>query len=283
MDRSIVFVLVFIIVTSVAYYMWQESEAEKVLATTAEKQVEVPAKDTKKMAPAPEIRYPVPDPDPEVQQPVESSDPPKPVVQPDPLPSLDESDAALKLRLQRHHPLEKLESLFLPREMIRHFVVTVDNLDGRKLARRYSIVRSPLTTFIVDKTGNADEFLLAPANHDRYRPYMKFLEAVSDRQLLSIYVRFYPLFQEAYEELGYPDRYFNDRLIEIMDHLLATPVIEGEIRLTRPKVYYQFADSKLENLTAGQKILVRIGNDNAKIVRDRLTSLRTLLTTLGTG
>ena len=46
-----------------------------------------------------------------------------------------------------------------------------------------------------------------------------------NQQLASIYVRYYPLFQEAYEELGYPGRYFNDRVIEIIDHLLQTPDI----------------------------------------------------------
>ncbi len=279
MDRSIFFVLVFIVITSVAYYMWQEREAEKVLSTRTQKEIEVPPKATKKIAPRPEIRYPVPVPN--TQQPLESSEPPKPVVIPDPLPALDESDASLTHRLQQHHPLEKLQTLFVPGEMIRHFVVTVDNLDGRKLARRYSLVRSPITTLVVEKVGSEDEFILDPGNYARYEPYMNFLAAISDQQLLSIYVRFYPLFQQAYEELGYPDRYFNDRLIEIMDHLLATPVIKGKIRLTRPKVYYQYADSELEILTAGQKILVRIGNDNAKIVRERLTSIRTLLTTLG--
>ena len=95
-------------------------------------------------------------------------------------------------------------------------------------------------------------------------------------------MRFYPLFQQAYEELGYPDRYFNDRLIEIIDHLLSTPIIKEDIKLVRPKVYYQFTDTKLEELSAGQKILIRIGSKNALQVRERLNSLRKLLTTLGT-
>ena len=38
-----------------------------------------------------------------------------------------------------------------------------------------------------------------------------------------MYKQYYPLFQQAYVDLGYPEGYFNDRLVEVIDHLLATP------------------------------------------------------------
>ena len=41
------------------------------------------------------------------------------------------------------------------------------------------------------------------------------------------YVRLYPLFQSAYRELGYPDGYFNDRLVFAIDDLLAAPDADG--------------------------------------------------------
>jgi hypothetical protein len=44
---------------------------------------------------------------------------------------------------------------------------------------------------------------------------------------------------------------FNDRLIEIMDHLLAAPEIEGPIELVQPKVLYRFADPELEKRSWG--------------------------------
>jgi hypothetical protein len=36
---------------------------------------------------------------------------------------------------------------------------------------------------------------------------------VDTRKAVALYVDLYPLFQGAYAELGYPNRYFNDRLI----------------------------------------------------------------------
>ena len=281
MDRSIVFVLVFIVATSVAYYFWQEHEVSKVLSQQHEVKVAVPESTVDITPSTPRIRYPVPSVVEETAGEEIHSTVQEIIKSPDPLPTLEESDIAVKARLQEIYAPENPGSIFIIREFIRHFVVTIDNLDGRKLAKRYSITRPPEATFIVKKSGTEDEYTVDKENEKRYEPYMKFLSAVNDQQFLSIYVRFYPLFQEAYEELGYPERYFNDRLIEIIDHMLRTPVTEGDITLVRPKVYYQFADSNLENLSAGQKILIRIGTSNAQIVRERLRSIRKLLTTIG--
>ena len=66
-------------------------------------------------------------------------------------------------------------------------------------------------------------------------------------------VYLYPLLQEEYRTLGYPSGEFNDRLIEAIDDLLATPDVAGSIQLVQPKVMYQFANPHLEALSAGQK------------------------------
>ncbi|HKE94098.1 MAG TPA: DUF3014 domain-containing protein, partial [Povalibacter sp.] len=90
----------------------------------------------------------------------------------------------------------------------------------------------------------------------------------------ALYKHFYPLFQQAYTELGYPDGYFNNRLVEVIDHLLETPEVTGPIRLTQPGVLYQFADPALEERSAGQKLLIRMGSDNAAALKLKLRELR---------
>ena len=66
------------------------------------------------------------------------------------------------------------------------------------------------------------------------------------QQLRNVYFRFYPLFQQSYQNLGYPNGYFNDRLVQVIDMLLATPQPTGPIELVRPNVMYTFADPTLE-------------------------------------
>jgi hypothetical protein len=103
---------------------------------------------------------------------------------------------------------------------------------------------------------------------------MRIVEAVDAKQLVALYVRFYPLFQQAYRDLGYPKGYFNDRLVEVIDHLLAAPEVTGPLRLVQPKVMYKFADPELEALSAGQKILIRVGSENATQLKAKLRAIR---------
>ena len=101
-------------------------------------------------------------------------------------------------------------------------------------------------------------------------------------------MRFYPLLQRAYEELGYPGRYFNDCVVEVIDNLLATPKVAAPVKVKRvviderhpaPGPDYVFEDSSLERSTAGQKVMLRMGPDNAAIVTAKLAELRRIITT----
>ena len=81
------------------------------------------------------------------------------------------------------------------------------------------------------------------------------------RALVTLYVRHYPLFQQAYREIGYPNGHFNDRLVEAIDLMLATPEAPASLKLVQPKIFYEFADRDLEQLPAGQKLMLRIGRE----------------------
>jgi len=78
--------------------------------------------------------------------------------------------------------------------------------------------------------------------------------------------------------LGYPNGYFNDRLVQVIDVLLATPEPTAPIELVRPNVMYTFADPNLEARPAGQKLLMRMGPENAAAIKAKLTELRAIVT-----
>jgi hypothetical protein len=99
------------------------------------------------------------------------------------------------------------------------------------------------------------------------------MEQVDTQKLVQAYVRYYPLFQKAYQELGYPNGYFNDRLVEVIDHLLAAPDVPAPIALAQPKVLYEFADPALESRSAGQKILMRMGPVNEARVKAKKATI----------
>ena len=127
--------------------------------------------------------------------------------------------------------------------------------------------------------------LIARANAARYAPYVEMLEAVDLDQAVAAYRRFHPLLQQAYEDLGYPDRGFDQRLVEVIDVLLVTPEPRGAVRVRlpefsaevkpeRPWVLYEFADPAFQELSAGQRVLLRMSADQRQRVKRVLTALR---------
>ena len=188
------------------------------------------------------------------------------------LPTLDMSDSMARESLAELFGREGFAQLFLPVNLVRRIVATIDNLPREAAPRRMMPVKPVPGAFAV--AGRGETAVLDRANFARYAPYVRALASVDARVLVAAYVRAYPLFQSAYRELGYPQGHFNDRLIEAIDDMLAAPEIDAPIKLLRPNVLYEFADSDLETRSAGQKILLRMGAANAVQVKAKLRAIR---------
>ena len=191
------------------------------------------------------------------------------------MPSLDTSGPAVQSALSELIGKESVQRFIVTDDLVRHVVVTVDNLTQQKVAERLRPIQRTPGAFAV--TGSDEQWTLDVANFERYRPMVQIVQNLDTPQLIAIYSRYYPLFQEAYENLGHPPQHFNDRLIEVLDVLLATPDVQSPIALAQPGVLYEFADPELESLPAGQKVLIRMGSDNANAVKAKLRELRAAL------
>jgi hypothetical protein len=167
------------------------------------------------------------------------------------------------------------------------FVVTVDNLARAHAAPRLWPVNPTPGRFSV--SGDGELRNIAAENAGRYTPLVTLLTSVDSRRAATLYARMYPQLQRAYEELGYPGRYFNDRVVEVIDHLLATPEppaagplmqlteVKGSVPSTQPWLRYEFADPGLQSLSAGQRIMLRVGSAHRQALKAKLAELRTLL------
>jgi len=225
-----------------------------------------PLKPEQVMVQAPPPPPPPPPPKPEVRQVIEA--PPASV----PLPVLADSDNFMLDALAGLVGNKSLMKFFHTERIIRNIVATIDNLPGRRAPMRVMPVERAPGQFIT--AGTEDEPTINPKNAARYAPYVKIAKAIDAQKLVGLYVHLYPLFQQAYEELGYPKKYFNDRLIVAIDNLLAAPDIKGPVTLVRPSVYYQFADPDLEGRSIGQRILMRIGSKNGAIIKGKLREIK---------
>lgn len=192
-----------------------------------------------------------------------------------PLPALDDSDSALTPLVAYLVRRPALAELLVSEDRIRRMVVTVDSLTSREVPVNRLPVSLPPGRFLAVQRD--DGIYIDPRNHERYARHLELLQQLDTKDLVRAYVHFYPLFQGAYRELGHPQGYFNDRLIEVIDHLLETPVVEQEPRLEQPSLLYVYADSGLENLSAGRKLLLRMGPVQAEAVKGKLRELREAL------
>lgn len=188
------------------------------------------------------------------------------------LPPLDDSDAYFLLEVANNfHPA--FEALLVRQAVIDRLVATVDNLTRPKIADNIRPV-TPLPQPFDFDYGNGDTLVLGPASYQRYDAIVAQIYYLDQDVVYDTYRRFYPLFQQAYERLGYPNAYFNDRLVEVIDHLLEAPVPSGPIVLVRPNVLYEFADPDLEALSSGHKLMLRMGPANTATMKRVLGKFR---------
>ncbi len=166
----------------------------------------------------------------------------------------------------------RFASLFITDDIVRRMVATVDNLPRQKVAMQLSPAKPPAGHFIT--AGGEDNPVLGAANFERYAGWIELVDSLDPDATFQLYRQLYPQFQAAYESLGNPDGYFNDRVIEVIDHLLAMPEPPATIALARPNVLYEFADPALEAESAGRKLLLRMGPGNAARVKMKLRDLR---------
>lgn len=201
--------------------------------------------------------------------------------QPDliPLPSLDQSDEYFKLGLTDVFG-DSVGEMLVESGVIEKIVATIDALPRDQVAEKIRPIGSIVDSFRVAGQDDSGEYFISETNYERYELAVDTVSTANLQALTDLYRRFYPLFQSAYENLGYPDAYFNDRLVEVVDHLLLTPAPAGPIALVRPHVLYEYADESLESLSSGQKMIIRMGEENAAKTKVALSELRQLVTSL---
>ncbi|HSV59047.1 MAG TPA: DUF3014 domain-containing protein [Variovorax sp.] len=199
------------------------------------------------------------------------------------LPQLSDSDARVTAALNELLGRKNVAGFLNVDGFVRRFVATVDNLPREHAVPRMWPVQPTAPKFTV--SGSGEQQAISADNGARYTPLVLMAEQVNPTAAASAYFKLYPLFQQAYEELGYPGKYFNDRLVAVIDHLLAAPEpqasprvklveVKGDTPLAQPWAHYEYADPQLEAMSAGQKMMVRVGLVNERRLKAQLKAFR---------
>lgn len=189
----------------------------------------------------------------------------------EPLLPLNESDPQIMQSLAALLGSETLQRYLVKGEVISRMVTTLDSLTSRQVPPLINPVKAVDGKMVVESDG--EQLMMSPDNFARYDGYVQVLQNTDSTELLNLYQRYQPLFQQAWLDNG-GEGLFSERLIEVIDELLDTPDVPGAIYLSKPEAVYVFDDPVLESMTAGQKLLVRMGSVNAVVVKQKLAEIK---------
>lgn len=193
------------------------------------------------------------------------------------LPELFDSDGFVRDALGTLGSDGGLAGLLVSEHLIDRFVGFVDALPGRKLPVAMWPLKPAPGKMLVD--GTEEPMFLATANAQRYDRAIDVFAAIDPAAAVGVYVKLYPLLQQSYRGLGNGDAYFNDRVVAVIDHMVAAPDPADPIAVwLDEKGSYRYRDPQFENASAGHKFLLRIGAGHRATVKGKLREYRALLT-----
>jgi hypothetical protein len=210
---------------------------------------------------------------PEAPEPVSSTPTPPLGAEPEDVdvPALPESDPVVRtlVRTMSSHPMT-LRWLATD-GLIRNFTVVVDNIANGKTPARQVPTLKPSAPFAVQ--GSQGELRVDPVSYERYNDLADAVDSVDPQAAARVYSTLKPRIEEASQELGSPQP-FDQTLERAIVRILRTPVDAGDQGL-RPKGAegFSYANPDYEGLTSAQKLLIRMGPRNARLVQNKLREI----------
>lgn len=187
------------------------------------------------------------------------------------VPPLDQSDAAVRSLVRALSSAPPVVAWLATNDLIRNFTVVVANIAEGATPRRVLQELRPASGFqTIEESG---VFYVDPRGYARYDGLADAVDSIDPAGAASVYATLKPRITEAYQQLGLADPSFDHTLERAIVALLRTPVVDGRIRLVPKGIGYAYADDRLENLTAAQKQLLRMGPRNTRLIESKLRAV----------
>ena len=218
-------------------------------------------------SPAPEIT--------ELEEPVVEPTPPPPAPVEEPLPRLEESDDAVRDAVG-DIPLGTAGQQYLvPGNIIERSASLIYLMAQGDVPYKLLPVSRPKAAFPISDDGT--QVVTDPAGFERYDALTQWLQSLDLESLLSSLEWFIPLFREAWSYYGEDPAAFDMAVVMTLDLVIATPEVDlSEARLIRKEAVWVFEDPAIEGLAPIQKQVLRMGPENAEIVKAKATEARIL-------
>ena len=233
--------------------------------------------------PTPTATAPPPEPPPSpimtaIEEPApEPSEPPPPPPEPveDPLPRLEESDDAVRDAVGDIPLGTAGQQYLIPGNIIERSASLIYLMAQGDVPYKLLPVSRPKAAFPIRDDGT--QVVTDPAGFERYDALTQWLQSLDLESLLSSLEWFIPLFKEAWSYYGEDPAAFDMAVVITLDLVIATPEIDlSEARLIRKEAVWIFQDPAIEGLAPIQKQVLRMGPENAKILKAKAAEARGL-------
>lgn len=183
------------------------------------------------------------------------------------IPDLAASDAWLRGIVAQLSDHPDLARWFATDELVRTFVVSVDNVAEGVTPRKHLKFLAPDEGFVVQSEGNVH--VIDPASYRRYDSLTGVLSSVDVEDAAQLYRALLPMFDQAYAELGYPGQEFNTTMGRALDRILAVPVLDQPIAVNQRVTAWEYSDSDLQDLSPAARQFLRLGPQNLRRLQER--------------
>lgn len=187
------------------------------------------------------------------------------------IPPLDASDSVVRSLVQALSESPAVMAWLPTNGLIRNFTVVVSNVaDGATPAKHLASLRPPSAFRVVERGGDT---YVDPRSYDRYTRIADAVASIDPAAAATLYGTLKPRIEEANRELGVQNASFDRTLTRAIVSLLETPIVDSPPRLKPKGIGYAYADERLEQLTAAQRQLLRMGPRNERVIKARLREI----------
>ena len=188
-----------------------------------------------------------------------------------PLPPLDETDALVRQLVGRLSSNPTVARWLTTDGLIVNFAVVTQRIANGESPTKELGAMGPMPAFR-PRTSRGNLFV-DPSSYRRYDRYAEAVSALDARGTARLYLTLKPRILDASQRIGQPAGSFDPVLERAIVELLNVPVVQGEVELAPSGIVYAFVDPKLEQMSAAQKHLLRMGPQNVQAIQKKLREI----------
>ncbi len=191
------------------------------------------------------------------------------------VPPLDASDEVIRSLVDQVSEHPQLVRWAVNDDLVRRFVAAIDSTARGDSPRSHVTFMVPQGAFQAER--QQQDLVIDDASFSRYDLMTQVFLSLDTATSVRLYRQLEPLFDEAYQDLGYPGGDFDNVLQKAIAHLLKTPIPEDPLEVEKGVRSYRFSDPVLENLSPAQKHYLRMGAGNMRQLHAKLRLMATTL------